>query len=291
MAAAKKLALGRGLGALIDDAEKQSVSNNEFTNEINLDLIDVNPFQPRSTFDEEALLELAASVKQLGIIQPITLREADNSRYQIISGERRTRAAKIAGLKKIPAYIRKANDQEMLEMALVENIQREDLDPIEIALSYRRLMDECQLTQEVLSERVGKKRSTVTNYLRILKLPIEIQKGLRNRKITLGHAKPLVSIENEDLQINTCLKIIEEDLSVRQTEEYVKKLMAPPSSKSKPLSTKSSEYQQLENHLHQFFQSKVQLIRNNNGKGKIVIPFGSDSDLERIIAMFDQLNN
>ncbi len=289
MAAAKKLALGRGLGALIDDVDKQSAPKNDFVNEIDLDRIDVNPFQPRTSFDEEALLELAASVKQLGIIQPVTLRESESGRYQIISGERRTRAAKLAGLKRIPAYVRKANDQEMLEMALVENIQREDLDPIEVALSYRRLMEECQLTQEVLSERVGKKRSTISNYLRLLKLPVEIQKGLRNQKISMGHAKALVGIENEQEQIATCLRIIEEDLSVRQAEELVKNLLAPPASKSKKSSEKTSEYKQLEAHLHQHFQSKVQLLRNNNGKGKIVIPFSSDADLERILAMFDQM--
>jgi ParB family chromosome partitioning protein len=196
---AKKKALGRGLGALIEESPKaEEPKQNEAIKEILISQIKVNPFQPRTEFDEEALADLAASIKELGIIQPITVRQVADDEYQIISGERRTRASKMAGLETIPAYVRTADDQGMLEMALVENIQREDLDAIEIAISYNRLIDECSLTQKELSSRVGKERSTITNYLRLLKLPAEIQKGIRHKVISMGHARALVSIENQD---------------------------------------------------------------------------------------------
>ena len=289
MTAAKKSVLGRGLGALIDDSGMREVNNDQIR-EINIDDIDVNPFQPRTNFDEEALIELAASIKELGIIQPVTVRDLGNGKYQIISGERRTRASKLAGLKTIPAYVRQANDQGMLEMSLVENIQREELDPIEISLSYQRLMDECQLTQELLSERVGKKRSTIANYLRLLKLPVEIQKGIRNRKVSTGHAKALSSLSDPDQQIKICLDIVEKQWSVRQTEEYIRKLLKPARSKSK-IAKLPEEYNQLEQHLSDHFQTKVEFTRNKNGNGKIVIPFKTDNELEKIIAILDRLNS
>jgi len=199
---AKKKALGRGLGALIEDASSTpEIVHSEAVNEIDINKIETNPFQPRSKFDEEALNELAISIKELGIIQPITVRKMENKKFQLITGERRLRASKIAGLETIPAYIRTADDQSMLEMALVENIQREDLDAIEISISYQRLIEECKLTQETLSERVGKKRSTVTNYLRLLKLPAEIQVSIRNNDLSIGHAKTLINIDNKEDQL------------------------------------------------------------------------------------------
>ncbi|HPI70549.1 MAG TPA: ParB/RepB/Spo0J family partition protein, partial [Tenuifilaceae bacterium] len=227
---AKKMALGRGLGALIEDAETPMNREErradgqalELVREVDIERIKANPFQPRSSFDEEALAELAASIKQLGIIQPLTLRLVDGE-YQLISGERRLRAAKQVGLTTVPAYIRTANDQGMLEMALVENIQREDLDAIEVAISYQRLIDECFLTHDNLSERVGKKRSTITNYLRLLKLPAEIQMGLKERKLSMGHARAIVSVENPEEQLKIYRRIIKGDLSVRQTEAMVRK--------------------------------------------------------------------
>jgi len=291
MVATKKNALGRGLGALMGDT-----GNNEEKNTgihlIDIDKIDVNPFQPRTNFDEETLKELSTSISELGVIQPITLRETDEGRYQIISGERRTRASKMAGLTEIPAYVRLADDQGMLEMSLVENIQREDLDAIEIAISYNRLIEECNLTQVVLSERVGKKRSTVTNYLRLLKLPAEIQMGIRNREISMGHARSLVGIEDLKAQINIYKQIIKNDLSVRNTEEMVRKLFSEENidSKKKAVKKTSSEYKQLQQHLSKYFDSNVSFKRVENGKGQIIIPFKSDNDLERIIGIIDKLN-
>ena len=224
---AKKNALGRGLGALIDGVEKEILEKKvEANKDILIDSIDGNPFQPRTTFDAQSLEELAASIRKLGVIQPLTVREAANGRYQLIAGERRLRAAKLAGLTHVPAYIRTADDQAMLELALVENIQREDLDAIEVAICFQRLTEECKLTQEELSERVGKQRSTVANYLRLLKLPAEIQLGIRNKQLMMGHARTLINIEDPKKQINVYYKIIEGDLSVRQVEELVRDLQA-----------------------------------------------------------------
>jgi ParB family transcriptional regulator, chromosome partitioning protein len=229
---AKKSGLGRGLGALIDDAiyEKRPVEEAVSTNaiaEIEISLIDANPFQPRKEFDEESLKELADSISQLGIIQPITVKQTENGRFQLISGERRFRASKIAGFTKIIAFVRDANDQGLLEMALVENIQREDLNSLEIAVTYQRLMDECSLTQEKLSDRVGKKRTTITNYIRLLKLPAEIQVGVRDNRISMGHARALISLENSDTQLKIYHKIINEGLSVRNTEAQVREANFP----------------------------------------------------------------
>lgn len=295
--AQKRSALGKGLGALIEDAShitRTEIVRNPAIDEVNIDLIEPNPYQPRTEFDEEALNELADSIRELGIIQPITLRKINDAKYQIISGERRYRAAKIAGLSAIPAYIRTANDQSMLEMALVENIQRQDLDAIEIAISYQRLIDECKLTQENMSDRVGKKRSTVANYLRLLKLPAEIQLGIRKNLISMGHAKAVVNVEDTNDQLYIFEQIITEGLSVRAVEELVRNLKEPKAETIKNGKEKSevaaSEYKDLENHLNTFFNSKVEFKRATNGSGKIVIPFKNDQDLERLIALFDKIN-
>lgn len=297
MSAAKRNALGKGLGALIEDAGKVSSNNkagnsvnNSAIDEIPVDQIETNPFQPRTEFDEEALNELSISIQELGIIQPITLRKVGVGKYQLISGERRFRASKLAGLTKIPAYVRTADDQGMLEMALVENIQREDLDAIEVAISYQRLIDECTLTQESMSERVGKKRSTIANYLRLLKLPAELQLGLRKKVISMGHARALVNIEDLNDQLYVFEQVITEGLSVRKVEELVRNLKNPIA--EKPATPKSkqndSTYSELESHLSSFFNSKIQFKRDDKGNGKIVIPFKSDQDLERIIAILDK---
>lgn len=283
---------GEGLGALLKSAAPQG-SDKVPIFEVKLDLIDVNPYQPRTKFDEEELDELTESIKQLGIIQPITLRKLDNDRYQIISGERRVRASKSAGKTTIPAYVRTANDQEMLLMGLVENIQRSDLDPIDIAISYQRLIDECNLTQENLGDRVGKKRSTVTNFLRLLNLPDEIQLGLRNRLITTGHAKALLSIDDENDQKYLFERIVGEGLSVREVEEIASEMKEgnPDKKKQKKTKKKDDTYGELESKLNSFFDSKVKFSRTDKGNGKIVIAFKNDQDLERIISLFDKLKS
>lgn len=283
---------GEGLGALLKSAVPQG-SDKVPIFEVKLDLIDVNPYQPRTKFDEEELDELTESIKQLGIIQPITLRKLDNDRYQIISGERRVRASKSAGKTTIPAYVRTANDQEMLLMGLVENIQRSDLDPIDIAISYQRLIDECNLTQENLGDRVGKKRSTVTNFLRLLNLPDEIQLGLRNRLITTGHAKALLSIDDENDQKYLFERIVSEGLSVREVEEIASEMKEgnPDKKKQKKTKKKDDTYGELESKLNSFFNSKVKFSRTDKGNGKIVIAFKNDQDLERIISLFDKLKS
>lgn len=290
---AKKNVLGRGLSALIDGADTYSEVKAS-VNEIEISKIVANPFQPRTTFDEEALNELAASIKEIGIIQPITLRKIEDGQYQIIAGERRFRASKIAGLTTIPAYIRTANDEGMLEMALVENIQREDLDAIEIALSYQRLIDECKLTQEVLSDRVGKKRSTVTNYLRLLKLPAKIQKGIVEKAISMGHARALVNIKDSEMQLMIYDETLKNDFSVRRVEEIVRNYSDDNSSfktEEKPVKPKfPNEYEDLNNHLNKFFHSKIDFRMDQSGKGKIVIPFSSSKDLERILGILDKLD-
>ena len=225
---AKKSALGKGLGALIKQSETEiPESQAHATNKIDIQKIEANPYQPRTNFDQEALEELAASIKQLGIIQPITVREINHGKYQIISGERRYRASMIAGLSEIPAYIRHADDNNMLELALVENIQREDLDAIEVAISYQRLIDECKLTQENVSDRVGKKRSTIANYLRLLKLPAEVQLAIRKGQLSMGHARALVNVEQSDRQLQLLQNIVENGLSVRQVEVAVRQMNNP----------------------------------------------------------------
>ncbi|MDQ2180558.1 ParB/RepB/Spo0J family partition protein [Marinifilum sp. D714] len=290
---AKKSALGRGLGALIDDVDEvQAKPEKSVSNEIEISKIEANPYQPRTKFDEEALNELAQSIKELGIVQPLTVRKINNNSYQLIAGERRFRAAKIAGLDSVPVYIRLADDDKMLELALVENIQREDLDSIEVAISYQRLIDEIKLTQESLSERVGKKRSTISNYLRLLKLPAEIQKGIREKRLLMGHARALVNVDDPKSQLDIFKLTVENDFSVRKVEELVRELNK--GSKEKKTPSKNSlpkEYESLKDHLSQHFKTKVDLKRTNNGKGKIIIPFKSDDDLERILAVMDQMNS
>jgi len=288
---ARKNALGRGLGALIDDAGREKYENIDSISEINIDLIETNPYQPRSKFDEEGLNELASSIKELGIIQPITVRKLANGKFQLITGERRYRASIIAGLKKIPAYFRTADDQAMLELALVENIQREDLDSVEIAISYQRLIEECQLTQENLSDRVGRKRSTISNYLRLLKLPAEIQLGIREKKLSMGHARTLINIEDPKTQIKVFYRVIDEELSVRKTEELVRQMNKDANkdtSKDERKQRINEEFQELSQHLSKFFETKVQFRVNEEGKGKIVIPFDNTEEMERIIGILDQ---
>ena len=286
---AKRNALGRGLGALIDDAGLEHIVTADAVNEIYIDRIEANPFQPRSVFNKESLEELAQSIKELGIIQPITVRNLDDHKFQLISGERRLRAAQMAGLKKIPAFIRFADDQGMLEMALVENIQREDLDAIEIAISFQRLIEECKLTQESMSERAGKKRSTISNYLRLLKLPAEIQLGIRDKQITMGHARALVNIDNEKTQLNIYYKVIDEGLSVRKTEDIIRDVNTPKVNGTKEKVRLPEEYEQLKKHLAEHFDAAINFNRNNKGSGKIVIPFKSDEDLERIMGIIDKM--
>jgi ParB family transcriptional regulator, chromosome partitioning protein len=291
----KKNALGRGLGALIEGVEKEVLEKKVEANlQIAIESIDSNPFQPRTRFDEKALEELASSIKQLGIVQPLTVREAGSGRYQLIAGERRLRAAKLAGLTYVPAFIRTADDQAMLEIALVENIQREDLDAIEVAISYQRLIEECKLTQEQLSDRVGKQRSTVANYLRLLKLPAEIQLGIKNKQITMGHARTLVNIEDTKKQIKVYYKIIDDDLSVRNTEEIVRTLQSENLKDPLKIEKKkklNEDFTQLSNHLEKLFSSKVNFRINEKGKGKIVIQFESPEEMERILGVFDRLNS
>jgi ParB family transcriptional regulator, chromosome partitioning protein len=297
---AKKNSLGRGLGALIDPNDDQiqvqthSVKMSGVA-EVAIEDIDANPYQPRTIFDEETLEELASSIKEIGIIQPITVRRSNNGRYQIITGERRLRASKMAGLNRIPSYLREANDQNLLEMALVENIQREDLDAIEVAISYQRLINECELTQELLSQRVGKKRATVSNYLRLLRLPAEIQLGIKDKKVSMGHARTLVNIEDPKEQLRIYKKILEQELSVRKVEELVRNLSRKLEAKEDANlqgipNNRVRDYEALKNHLQTFFNANVEFKRDNNGKGRIVIPFKTDDELERIIAIFDKLN-
>lgn len=283
----KRNVLGRGLGALMDDADKMLPGAG--INEIELSKIEANPFQPRTKFDEEPLRELAESIKEIGLIQPITLRKISDDKYQIIAGERRFRAAQLAGLEAIPAYIRKAKDEGMLEMALVENIQREDLDAIEIALSYQRLLEELEFTQEELSTRIGKKRSTIANYLRLLKLPAIIQKGLIDKQISMGHARAIINIENPDTQTLIYNQIIKMGLSVRRVEEMVRNIGSEAQNESaiheKPKFPK--EYQPIKKQLDKIFSSKVDFLMNSNGKGKIVISFKSPADLDRIVKIIE----
>jgi len=283
----KRNVLGRGLGALMDDADKMQPGAG--INEIELTKIEANPFQPRTKFDEETLKELAESIKEIGLIQPITLRKVTDDKYQIIAGERRFRAAQLAGLEAIPAYIRKAKDEGMLEMALVENIQREDLDAIEIALSYQRLLEELEFTQEELSTRVGKKRSTIANYLRLLKLPAIIQKGLIDAQISMGHARAIINIDNSETQTLIYNQIVKMGLSVRRVEEIVrnlnnKEVMEPIDGEKQKF---PKEYQSLKKQLDKIFNSKVDFSMNSNGKGKIVIPFKSSDELDRIVKIIE----
>jgi ParB family chromosome partitioning protein len=286
--ATKKQALGRGLSALLQETPNINSASDKNADkligsiiEIELNSIDVNPFQPRSYFDEESLVELANSIKELGVIQPITVRKMGGNQFQLVSGERRFRASKLIGNSTIPAYIRIANDQEMLEMALVENIQRKNLDPIEVALSYQRLIDEIKLTQEELSTRVGKKRSTVTNYLRLLKLDPILQTGMRDGFISMGHGRAMINIENTEDQLAIYERILREELSVRQTEDLVKNLKSGPVSKSKTKQIPDFIKNNIKP-LSEFFGQKIAVVMSANGKGKISISFNSEEDFNRI---------
>ncbi len=291
MASPKRNALGRGLDALIDLGEIET-SGTSSINEIELSLISPNPDQPRREFDDNSLEELAASIREIGIVQPISLRQMPDGRYQIIAGERRYRAARIAGLTAVPAYVRTVKDETVMEMALIENIQREDLNAIEIALSFKKLTEQYNLTQEQLSERVGKKRTTVANYLRLLKLPAEVQIGLRDKLIDMGHARALLSVENPSVQLELYKAIVNEGLSVRKVEEMARTMTAAPVTAAKKVARSSArrqEYNLLKNHLSDFFGTKVQFSCDEKGKGKISIPFKNEEELERLMALFDKL--
>lgn len=296
--AIKKQALGRGLSALLKDPENdiKSVEDKGADKvvgniiELEIESIEINPFQPRTNFNEETLQELSTSIKELGVIQPITVRKTDYNKYQLISGERRLRASKLAGLTHVPAYIRLANDNDSLVMALVENIQRHDLDPIEIALSYQRLMDEIQLTQEQVSDRVGKKRSTIANYLRLLKLDPIIQTGIRDGFISMGHGRAIITVEDLDDQADIYQKIVSGNLSVRETEALVKSYhegvknpdqAAPAENKPNAFAVNDDERKAFTN----FFGAKVDVKIDAKGKGKITIPFHSEEDFNRIIKL------
>jgi len=284
----KKQALGRGLSALLQDPTNDIKSVNDKNADqvigsvidLELDRIEVNPFQPRTQFNDEALKQLASSIKELGIIQPITVRKTDYNQYQLVSGERRYRAAKLIGLSAVPAFVRLANDQESLEMALVENIQRQDLDPIEVALSYQRLIDEINITQEALSERVGKKRSTITNYLRLLKLDPIIQTGMRDGFLSMGHGRALLAVEDRDSQLKVYERIIKGDLSVRKTEAIVKALKNGVVTKTSP--HKPVFIQEAIEDFGTYFESKVTISYKEDGKGVIHIPFDSQQDFSRM---------
>ena len=290
-------ALGRGLDALIDTADEIHTSGSSSINEIPVDRIVPNPNQPRHEFDEDALEELAESIRQLGIVQPITLRQMDDESYEIIAGERRWRASKLAGLTTIPAYVRTANDENMMQMALVENIQREDLNAIEVALAYQKLIDQYHLTQEELSEKVGKRRATVANALRLLKLPAPVQLALRNKSIDQGHARAILGAQEPSVMLKLFKEVQERGYSVRQVEEMVKALNAGETVKSgrHQLSNRKNrlpeEYNELKGRLSDFFQTKVQMTCSQQGKGKITINFGNEEELEKIIAMFDKMRS
>jgi ParB family chromosome partitioning protein len=296
-----KKALGRGLSAILSNPNTDithSISTTETQvavggiGELLISTIEVNPFQPRTHFDETTLNELVNSINELGVIQPITVRKLGYDKYQLISGERRFRASQLAGLTKIPAYIRVANDQEMLEMALVENIQRQDLDAIEVALSYKLLQDECKLTQEKLSERVGKKRSTVSNYLRLLNLSPIIQAGIRDRMISMGHARSLVNIQDEDAQLTLYKAILKDSLSVRQTEQLAQGVKnSTKITKTKPASSKLPlpfSIQQLTKDFEEKLNSKTEVKLQKNGNGKLIISFKNEDELEHIIQCFQK---
>ena len=295
MAVSKKSALGRGLEALITMDELKTGGSSSIS-EIELSKIQPNPDQPRSVFEEETLEELATSIRALGIIQPITLKETGPDKYMIISGERRYRASLRAGLERIPAYIKTANDENVVEMALIENIQREDLNSIEIALAYQTLIENYNLTQEKLSERVGKKRTTIANYLRLLKLPAEIQMSLKDKKIDMGHARALIPVEDPEVQLALYEQILAQGLSVRVVEEMVRSLNNGEELIQKQADSQENrkqilpdEYKLLKDHLSQFFNTKVQFTYNDKGKGKISISFSSEEELERLIGLFDKL--
>lgn len=301
MSSAKRSALGRGLGALISDVDNLNLNGGYSVGdatpasimEIPLEDIEANPFQPRSSFNDELLEELADSIKTLGLIQPITVRLVENNHYQIISGERRFRAATLAGLLNIPAYVRTADDQGMLEMAIVENIQRENLDSIEVALSFQRLIEECNLTQEEMAIRVGKKRATVTNYLRLLKLPAEIQIAIRAKRITMGHARALLALDSSKKQLKLCNLIIEKDLSVRTVEETIRKMTQPAPAKSpeEPSQELDDSYFKLLEFLGKYFNNNISLKKDDKkGSGSITIRFSGQEEVDNFLSAIEKTN-
>lgn len=291
----KKRGLGRGLDAILQSPETDITSSDISGNyvagavaELNIDHIEANPFQPRTDFDEAALQELAESIKTQGVIQPVTVRKMGRDKYQLISGERRLRASKLAGLKTIPVFIRVANDEQMLEMALIENTHREGLNAIEIALSYQRLLEECQLSQEQLSEKVGKDRSTVTNFLRLLKLPPEVQVALRDDFIGMGHARAIINIDDKTKQLIILKEIIDKDLSVRQVEELVRSLNTKSIKTKKQKNVLPLSFITQADNLSKSLNTKVKIDRNNKGKGSITINFKNDEDFERLISLINK---
>lgn len=295
---AKKKALGRGLGALLESQEtdittrvgEENIVSGSISHVKIID-IEANPFQPRTEFEKDALIELANSIKEHGIIQPITLRKNGYGKYQIISGERRFRASQVVGLTEVPAYIRVANDQAMLEMAIVENVQRQDLNPIEVAISFQRLIDECDLTQEELGEKVSKNRSTVTNYLRLLNLPDVIQIGLKNNELSMGHARALLGVKDEEELIRLYYRVVEEKLSVRKTEELVKgekEAVQTSPVAPKPRYSLSYEEQKKRDYLSAQFDTPVNIKKDDNGTGKIIIPFQDQKHLKEILALLEK---
>lgn len=294
----KKTGLGRGLMAILgsneltdsetQSPEKEVVNSVSAVSEIPINQIETNPFQPRSNFDPDALAELADSIKVHGIIQPITVRKLHEQSYQLISGERRLQASKIVGLTSVPAYVRTANDEQMIEMALIENIQRQDLNPVEIALGYQRLMDECNLILEDLGQRVGKKRATVNNYLRLLKLPPEIQRELKLGKISMGHARALITVDNPIHQFSIFQKIISGDLSVRQVEDLVRNLSQPKTAVIPKKTTEDVHTREIQNRLGARLNTKVQVIQQENGNGEIRLKFFSMDDLNRLIELLER---
>ena len=288
----KKKALGRGLSALLEGGaselageELPAMPASHMVSAISLDQLEVNPFQPRSQFDEKELAELATSIQVQGIIQPVTVRKIGPDRYQLITGERRCRAARLAGLREIPAFIRLANDEQMLEMAIVENIQRQDLNPLEVALSFQRLIEECRIRQEDLGQKLGKDRSTVANYIRLLKLPVEIQVAVRDGIISMGHARALITVEDEKQQLQILQKILEKKLSVRQVEDLVRDMQKParPSSPSGP-KLLPSRYQQARETISGKLSSAVDIQLKRQGKGSILIHFNSEEEFDRLVS-------
>lgn|SRR5574344_1919874 len=291
----KNNALGRGLDALIS-TEPVRTQGSSIINEISIDEIEANPNQPRREFDEEALMELANSIREIGIIQPITLRQVSSNRFEIIAGERRWRASKLAGLKTIPAYIRTVSDENIMEMALVENIQREDLNAIEIALAYEHLMEASGMTQERVSERVGKSRTAITNYLRLLRLPAQVQMALQKKEIDMGHARALLAIDSPSLQLKLFKEVIKNGYSVRKVEDLAQQLKnGEDIQTAKKLITAKTqlpeEFKVLKTRLSEFLNTKVQLSCSPKGKGKISIPFANEEELEHIMSVFDKLRN
>lgn len=291
----KPKALGRGLDTLLESMGEIQTSGSSMINDIELSLIQPNPDQPRRNFDAEALEELATSIRELGVIQPLSLRKNNDGTYQIIAGERRWRAASMAGLKSVPAYIRTATDVELTEMALIENIQREDLNAIEVALTFKKLIDQYNLTQDRLSERVGKKRATIANHLRLLRLPAEIQLGLRDRKIDMGHARALLTIDNAKQQLRLYNIIVRDGISVRKVEEMARNVKESlergetPSLPKKKQSTSNRDYDFFRRELESYFPIPVKFTRNDSGKGSITLRFDNDDELQTLVTLFEKL--